>query len=113
MKLTNREEKYFKDLTQLIAPSGCENEVAYYLNNEYQKLGYKIIKDNLGSIFALKNLFCKSMLTTTKRIVASAARGNLTSISRITIETMIALVISVNILNIKLFTAFVQSVVIT
>lgn len=54
MKLTNREEKYFKDLTQLIAPSGCENEVAYYLNNEYQKLGYEIIKDNLGSIFALK-----------------------------------------------------------
>lgn len=54
MKLTNREEKYFKDLTQLIAPSGCENEVAYYLNNEYQKLGYEIVKDNLGSIFALK-----------------------------------------------------------
>lgn len=54
MKLTSREEKYFKDLTQLIAPSGCENEVAYYLNKEYKKLGYQIIKDNLGSIFALK-----------------------------------------------------------
>lgn len=54
MKLSSREEKYFKEVTQLIAPSGQENEVAAYLNEEYTKMGFEIVKDNLGSIFALK-----------------------------------------------------------
>lgn len=54
MKLTNREEKYFKEVTQLIAPSGSENEVSNYLYNEYKKMGFDIVKDNIGSIFALK-----------------------------------------------------------
>lgn len=54
MKLSNIDEKYLKDLTSLIAPSGVENEVAYYLNEEFKKFGLTIVKDNLGSIFGLK-----------------------------------------------------------
>ena len=52
--LSEREEKYFKELTQLIAPSGCENNVAYYLKNEFQNLGLEIVTDNIGSIFGVK-----------------------------------------------------------
>lgn len=54
MKLNNREEKYFKEVTQLIAPSGNENEVSNYLLHEFNNLGLEIVKDNIGSIFALK-----------------------------------------------------------
>ena len=54
MKLSNLEEKYFKEITQLIAPSGSEMEVSSYLIEEFNRLGYEIIKDNLGSVFALK-----------------------------------------------------------
>lgn len=52
--LSKLEEKYFKEITQLFGPSGSENEVRDYLKNEFNKLGFEIIKDNLGSIFAYK-----------------------------------------------------------
>lgn len=54
MKLSKLEKKYFEEVTQLIAPSGTENEVAYYLKKEFEKLGFEYVKDNLGSIFAVK-----------------------------------------------------------
>ena len=55
MKLLNDLElKYFKEITQLNAVSGNEKEVAEYLINEYSKLNLELIKDNLGSIYALK-----------------------------------------------------------
>ena len=52
--LNELEIKYFKDLTQLNGVSGNEKQVAHYLVNEYSKLGLELVKDNLGSIFALK-----------------------------------------------------------
>lgn len=55
MKLLNDLElKYFKEITQLNAVSGNEKEVAEYLIKEYSKLNLELIKDNLGSIYALK-----------------------------------------------------------
>lgn len=54
MKLTKIDERYLKDLTQIIAPSGVENDIATYLISEFKKMNLEIIKDNLGSVFALK-----------------------------------------------------------
>lgn len=55
MKLLNDLElKYFKEITQLNAVSGNEKEVAEYLIKEYSKLNLELIKDNLGSLYALK-----------------------------------------------------------
>ena len=65
--LSNLEEKYFKEITQLVGPSGCENNVAFYLKNEYEKLGFETIVDNLGSIFALK----KSKNPDAKRVMVA------------------------------------------
>lgn len=48
------EIKLFQTLCQLNGVSGYENKVAKYLKEQYQSLGYKIVYDNLGSIFALK-----------------------------------------------------------
>lgn len=52
--LSKKQLQLLKELTQLNAVSGRENEVAKYLNNVYQSMGFEIIKDQLGSIFALK-----------------------------------------------------------
>lgn len=54
MKLSKHQLKLFKTLTELYAISGQENEVAGYLKKTYLSLGYEIITDNLGSIFAYK-----------------------------------------------------------
>ncbi len=54
MKLTPRQRKLFKTLSELNGVSGQENEIAAYLRDAYRKLGYPIVSDNLGSIFAVK-----------------------------------------------------------
>ena len=54
MKLTPRQRKLFKTLSELNGVSGQENEIAAYLRAAYRDLGYPIVTDNLGSIFAFK-----------------------------------------------------------
>jgi glutamyl aminopeptidase len=54
MPLSKHQLNLFKTVTQLNGISGQENEVARYLNAYYQKLGYEVVKDNVGSIFAFK-----------------------------------------------------------
>lgn len=54
MKLTKHQLYLFKTLTELNAISGLENEVACYLKSTYEKLGYPIVCDQMGSIFAYK-----------------------------------------------------------
>ncbi len=47
--------QWFEELTQLDGVSGHEHYVAQYLHQEYLKLGVdEIIRDNLGSLIALK-----------------------------------------------------------
>ena len=52
MKLTPRQRKLFKTLSELNGVSGQENEIAAFLRATYRDLGYPIVTDNLGSIFA-------------------------------------------------------------
>lgn len=54
MNFTKQEVSLFKKVCELNAISGMENEVAKFLKAEYESLGYKIVYDNLGSIFAFK-----------------------------------------------------------
>lgn len=54
MQLSPSQKKLFKTLTELNGVSGQENEIAHYLKDAYGKLGYPIVTDNLGSIFAFK-----------------------------------------------------------
>lgn len=54
MAFNKKEIALFKKACELNAISGLENEVARFLKNEYEKLGFEIVTDNLGSIFALK-----------------------------------------------------------
>ncbi len=54
MRLTKHQLFLFKTLTEKLAISGLENDVAAFLKEQYQKLGYPIVTDNLGSIFAYK-----------------------------------------------------------
>lgn len=55
MKLLSKHQLHlFKTLTELYAISGLENEVASFLKTTYEKLGYPIITDQMGSIFAYK-----------------------------------------------------------
>lgn len=54
MKLSKHQLKLFQTLTEKNAISGQENEVAAFLQKTYLALGYPIIKDQLGSIFAYK-----------------------------------------------------------
>lgn len=51
---TKSEIKLFKTLCELNGVSGLENKVAKYLKEQYLALGYELIYDNLGSIFAYK-----------------------------------------------------------
>lgn len=46
--------KQLKKLSELNAISGMENEVAHFLMAQYESMGFPILKDNLGSIFAVK-----------------------------------------------------------
>ena len=48
------EIKLFKTLCELNGVSGYENKVAKYLKEQYSSLGYELVYDNLGSIFAYK-----------------------------------------------------------
>ncbi len=52
--ITSQELKWFKVLTELNATSGQENQVASFLLNAYQDLGYETMTDHLGSVFAVK-----------------------------------------------------------
>lgn len=53
--LTDKQLNWFKNLTQLDGVSGHEHAVAAYLHQEYTKLGVdEIIRDNLGSIMAVR-----------------------------------------------------------
>ncbi len=54
LKILKTSIKYLKDLTQLCAISGKEDEVRNYLKNAYTKLGLEVKYDELGSIVALK-----------------------------------------------------------
>lgn len=52
--LTEKQLKWFKELTELDGVSGHEQEVSAYLRKEYEKYTDEIIYDNLGSIVAVK-----------------------------------------------------------
>ena len=54
MGISNHSLELLKTLTQLNGISGHETEVRNYLKETYTCLGYETIKDNLGSIFAVK-----------------------------------------------------------
>lgn len=54
MKLNLTQLNLFKEVTQINSISGQENLLAHYLGAKYHSLGYEIVEDNLGSIFALK-----------------------------------------------------------
>jgi len=53
-KFTKSEINLFKKYISLIGVSGRENKIAKALNDDYSKLGYSTLKDNLGSLFAIK-----------------------------------------------------------
>lgn len=46
--------KWLRMLSEMNAVSGQENEVAAFLAQQYTAMGYPLVKDNLGSIFAYK-----------------------------------------------------------
>lgn len=52
--LTSFERKQFKILSELDGISGLENGVAHYLKEAYTALGYELVMDRLGSLFAYK-----------------------------------------------------------
>ena len=54
MALNKHSLELLETLTQLNGISGHETEVRKYLKETYTNLGYETIKDNLGSIFAVK-----------------------------------------------------------
>lgn len=49
-----KELELLKELTQLFAPSGYEDEVRNYLLKKYQELGYKTEIDPFGNTYAIK-----------------------------------------------------------
>lgn len=55
-------------LTQVIGVSGHEVKVSRLLKQYYQELGYEVIYDNLGSIYAVK----KSKVPNAKKVMISA-----------------------------------------
>ena len=53
--LSDKQLRWFEDLTQIDGVSGHEHDVAAYLRKEYEALGVdEIISDNLGSIMAVR-----------------------------------------------------------
>lgn len=52
--LSNKQLKWFEDITQIDGVSGHEENVAKYLHKEYEAMGYEVIYDNLGSLVAFK-----------------------------------------------------------
>lgn len=51
---SKKEISLFKTLCELNGVPGIENKVAKYLKEQYSALGYELVYDNLGSIYALK-----------------------------------------------------------
>lgn len=54
MTLNKRQLQTFKQLTELNGVSGQEKLINKYLTSEYEKLGFKVVRDNLGGVFAYK-----------------------------------------------------------
>lgn len=54
MALTTLEFNQLKELTELHGIASFEDEIRDYLRKEYKAMGYKLVYDNLGSIFAYK-----------------------------------------------------------
>ena len=52
--LSKKQLQWFKDLTQIDGVSGHEHDVANYLEKEYSKYSDEIVRDQLGSIVAVK-----------------------------------------------------------
>lgn len=52
--LSEKMLKRFKEITEINAIPGIENELIAYLEKEFRGFGYEIVRDNLGSIFAFK-----------------------------------------------------------
>lgn len=52
--LNDKQLALFKEITQIYAISGQENGLAKVLIEKYKSLGFEIVTDNLGSVFALK-----------------------------------------------------------
>lgn len=68
--LTKKMLERFKKVTTINAIPGIENELTAYLDKEFKKLGYEVIYDNLGSVFAVKRSKTKDPY---KVVVASHA----------------------------------------
>lgn len=54
MKLSSQTIDLFKQVSQINAISGQESELAHFLVDQYRQLGFELVLDNLGSVFALK-----------------------------------------------------------
>lgn len=54
MALTSLEFSQLKELTELHGVASFEDEIRDYLRKEYLAMGYELVYDNLGSIFAYK-----------------------------------------------------------
>ena len=65
MALTTLEFKLLKELTELDGVASFEDEIRNYLKKEYLSMGYELIYDNLGSIFAYK----KSKVKNTPKVM--------------------------------------------
>ena len=78
MAFSKKEISLFKTMCELNAISGLENEVARFLKNEYEKLGFETVTDNLGSIFALK----KSKIANAPRVVIDGHMDEIGQIGR-------------------------------
>ena len=60
MALTTLEFSQLKELTELHGVASFEDEIRDYLRKEYVSMGYELIYDNLGSIFAYKKSKAKN-----------------------------------------------------
>ena len=62
MTLNTYQLDLFKKVTQIYAISGQESDLARFLSQAYQALGFELVRDNLGSVFALKKSKIKQAL---------------------------------------------------
>lgn len=66
--LSNKQLKWFEEITQIDGVSGHEKQVASYLHKAYEDMGYEVLYDQLGSITAFK----KSKNENAKKIMVLA-----------------------------------------
>lgn len=59
--MTEKTLEIMKELTQIVGISGDEKEVSKALAAHYKGLCDEVIYDNLGSIFAVKNVVKKTL----------------------------------------------------